>query len=321
MTGRRESWCVFKRDKAKRAALLYCTWAPLEKVIQVHEICMHPSQWTNHLWRHAILQYYCTVTVFQLGSLYSSLLGSSLTLRPVSTPMIREKWKLLLQRTDGRWVRRCEVTWWLLRDFLWGWPMCRWGGKDWVSSQVGLRGSPRNLVQVPPERAIASRRILGRQVEFWRQSWLSKNFSAGNFRTHKPSKKRKPLPLGTFRQEWNLGPWRGCVNSTASSSLSGFRKAFAFAGHEEEWWLPQNRWYQNGPDYVRRCKIHYRSMRGGKRYPTAGPGTINWQLRETVILESHFLLCIEIQSSWAGELNVFFSNLRELRTTSNPTLS
>lgn len=133
---------------------------------------MHPSQWTNYLWCHVPLQYYCIVTAFQWGS----LVGSSLTLRLVSTPMIREKWDLLLRRTDRNWVQRSEVTWRLLRDFLWGWPMCRWGGKDWVSSRVGLGWSPRNLVQVAAGRVIACRSHKA-QVEFWRQSWPSKKTS------------------------------------------------------------------------------------------------------------------------------------------------
>lgn len=175
MTERKERWCS-REIRQKEVALLYCKRAPLEKVIQAREHCMHPSQWTNYLWCHSPLQYYCIVTAFQWGS----LVGSSLTLRLVSTPMIREKWDLLLRRTDRNWVRRSEVTWRLLRDFLWGWPMCRWGGKDWVSSRVGLRWSPRNLVEVAAGRVIACRSHKA-QVEFWRQSWLSKKLQCWEF--------------------------------------------------------------------------------------------------------------------------------------------
>lgn len=227
--------------------------------------------------------------------------------------MIREMWELLLRRTDRNWVRRCEVTWQLLRDFLWGWPMCRWGGKDCVSSRVCLRWSPRNLVQVVAGRVIACRSHKA-QVEFWRQPVL------GILEPTKRQRKGNSYPWVLSDRNGIWGP-EEAASSPQSALHSAVSKRHLYLPDEKEWWLPQNRWHQNGPDYVRRCKIHYRSMRGGKRYPMAGPGTINWQLRETVILESHFPLCIEIKSSWAGELNVFFSNLREFWTTSNPTRS
>lgn len=107
-----------------------------------------------------------------------------------------------------------------------------------------------------------------------------------------------------------LTPGRIHVKSTVIPQFCSFKNASVSAQNQTEQWLQQNRWHQNGPDYVQRCKIHYRSMREGKDYLMNGVGTINQQFGETVILESHFMFCMEINSSWVEELNVFFSNLK-----------